>query len=162
MATRESAGILLYRTGADGEVEVLLVHLGGPLWARREEGAWTLPKGEIEKGDSPLATALREFAEETGARPPEGELLELGSISQRGGKVVHGFAARGDFAVTQLKSNAFTMEWPRGSGHLAEFPEVDRAAWCDAATAARLMVKGQAELVERLAALVTPNARRPS
>jgi predicted NUDIX family NTP pyrophosphohydrolase len=148
---RESAGILLYRRGSGGELEVLLVHMGGPFWARREAGAWTLPKGEIEGEQAPLETALREFAEETGQRPPDGEPIELGAIRQSGGKTVHGCALCGDFDVTVLKSNVFTIEWPRGSGRTAEFPEVDRAGWFDLAAASRLMVKGQSELLDRLA-----------
>lgn len=150
-SSRESAGILLYRSASGGELEVLLVHMGGPFWARREEGAWTLPKGEVEGDQAPLETALREFTEETGQSPPDGEPIELGTIRQSGGKTVHGYALCGDFDVTALKSNVFTIEWPRGSGCTAEFPEVDRAGWFDLATASRLMVKGQAELLARLA-----------
>jgi predicted NUDIX family NTP pyrophosphohydrolase len=155
VARRESAGLLLYRTGSAGDLEVLLVHMGGPLWARREEGAWSLPKGELGEGEAPLAAALREFAEETGHSPPVGEPIELGTIRQSGGKLVHGYALRGDFEVSALRSNSFTMEWPYRSGRSVEFPEVDRAGWFGLAAARRLMVKGQAELVERLIQLVS-------
>jgi predicted NUDIX family NTP pyrophosphohydrolase len=127
-ATRRSAGILLYRQ-AGGAPEVLLVHPGGPFWARRDEGAWSIPKGEYEDGDDTLAAALREFEEETGTALRPGELIELGDVKQRGGKVVTGWAAEGDLDADAIRSNTFTMHWPPRSGRLATFPEVDRAGW---------------------------------
>lgn len=152
MPVRESAGILLYREGSGGGLEVMLVHMGGPFFARRDIGAWTIPKGELSDGESPLAAAIREFTEETGQSPPPGEPIDLGTIRQGGGKIVHAFAVAGDFDVDVLDCNLVTMEWPRGSGRTIEFPEVDRAGWFDIATAHDVMVKGQGELVDRLEA----------
>jgi predicted NUDIX family NTP pyrophosphohydrolase len=134
---RRSAGILLYRR-RDGGLEVLLVHPGGPLWARRDAGAWSIPKGEFE--------------EETGQRPPEGDLVELGEVRQRGGKVVSAWAAPGDLDPAGIISNTFTLEWPPRSGARREFPEVDRAGWFDPATAREKLLAAQAELVDRLLA----------
>ena len=150
---RTSAGILLFRTPADGVgVEVLLVHPGGPLWARRDAGAWTIPKGEYAEGEDPLACALREFEEETGHRPPTDELLELGSVRQKGGKVVTAWAARGDLDPATVRSNTFTMRWPPRTGPPREFPEIDRAAWFDLATARARLNPAQVELLDRLVA----------
>jgi predicted NUDIX family NTP pyrophosphohydrolase len=146
---RRSAGILLYRR-RDGEVEVLLVHPGGPLWAKRDLGAWSIPKGEYMPGEDPLAVALREFGEETGQAPPEGDLVELGEVRQRGGKVVTAWAAPGDLDPAAVTSNTFTLEWPPRSGTRREFPEVDRADWFDLATARDKLLAAQAELVDRL------------
>jgi predicted NUDIX family NTP pyrophosphohydrolase len=147
---KRSAGILLYRRGDDG-VEVLLVHPGGPLWARRDAGAWSIPKGEYGDAEDPLAVALREFEEETGHRPPEGELVALGEVRQKGGKVVSAWAAPGDVDADAITSNTFTMEWPPRSGSRKEFPEVDRAGWFDLATAREKLLPAQAGLVDRLA-----------
>jgi predicted NUDIX family NTP pyrophosphohydrolase len=146
---RRSAGILLYRRGGDG-VELLLVHPGGPLWARRDAGAWSIPKGEYAEGEDPLAVALREFEEETGQRPPEAGLVALGEVRQRGGKVVSAWAAPGDLDPDAVTSNTFTMEWPPQSGRRREFPEVDRAGWFDPATAREKLLAAQAGLVDRL------------
>jgi predicted NUDIX family NTP pyrophosphohydrolase len=148
---RRSAGILLYRPGG-GSVEVLLVHPGGPFWANKDLGAWSIPKGEVEAGEDPLAVALREFEEETGQRPPADALVELGEVRQRGGKVVAAWAAPGDLDPERVTSNTFTLEWPPRSGVRQEFPEVDRAAWFDPATARDKLVAAQAELVDRLLA----------
>jgi predicted NUDIX family NTP pyrophosphohydrolase len=148
---KQSAGLLLYRPSGDS-VEVLLVHPGGPFWAKRDLGAWSIPKGEYEPSDDPLQTALREFEEETGQAPPAEELLDLGSVTQRGGKVIHAWAARGDLDPATVHSNTFTMEWPPRSGKRREFPEVDRAAWFDPPTARQKLVSAQAELVDRLLA----------
>ena len=148
---RRSAGVLLYRR-RDGAVEVLLVHPGGPFWARKDDGAWSIPKGEYGEGDDPLAAALREFAEETGQRPPAADLLPLGEVRQRGGKVVTAWAAPGDLDPEKVTSNTFKMRWPPGSGQWRTFPEVDRAGWFDLATARAKLVAAQAELVDRLAA----------
>ena len=148
---KQSAGLLLYRPGGDS-VEVLLVHPGGPFWAKRDLGAWSIPKGEHEPSDDPLQTALREFEEETGQAPPADGLLDLGSVTQRGGKVIHAWAASGDLDPATVRSNTFTMEWPPRSGKRREFPEVDRAAWFDPSTARQKLVSAQAELVDRLLA----------
>jgi predicted NUDIX family NTP pyrophosphohydrolase len=148
---RRSAGLLLYRR-RDGAVEVLLVHPGGPLWARRDAGAWSIPKGEVGEGEDPRAVALREFEEETGHPPPRGELVALGEVRQRGGKLVTAWAAAGDLDPAAITSNAFTLEWPPRSGRRRQFPEVDRAGWFDPATAREKLLAAQAELVDRLLA----------
>jgi predicted NUDIX family NTP pyrophosphohydrolase len=150
---RRSAGILLYRR-RDAAVEVLLVHPGGPLWARRDAGAWSIPKGEYGEGEDPLAVALREFEEETGQRPPSERLVALGEIRQRGGKVVSAWAAPGDLDPQAITSNTFTLEWPPRSGVRREFPEVDRAGWFDLPTAREKLLAAQAELVDRLLAVL--------
>ena len=150
---RRSAGILLYRR-RDGAVEVLLVHPGGPLWARRDAGAWSIPKGEYGEGEDPLAVALREFEEETGQRPPAERLAALGEVRQRGGKVVSAWAAPGDLDPRAITSNTFTLEWPPRSGVRREFPEVDRAGWFDLPTAREKLLAAQAELVDRLLAVL--------
>ena len=152
---KRSAGILLYRR-RDRGVEVLLVHPGGPLWARKDLGAWSIPKGEYGQGEDPLAVALREFQEETGHRPPEAGLVELGEVRQRGGKVVTAWAAPGDLDPAGVTSNSFTLEWPPRSGTHREFPEVDRAGWFDLATARAKLLATQAELVDRLQAALGP------
>jgi predicted NUDIX family NTP pyrophosphohydrolase len=148
MASR-SAGILLYRS-ANGGTEVLLVHPGGPLWARKDAGAWSIPKGEYEDGEDPRSCALREFEEETGTALPPGELIELGSVRQKGGKVVSAWAAEGDLDAESVRSNTFTMEWPPRSGRTAEFPEIDRAAWFRIDAAREKLLPAQAELLDRL------------
>jgi predicted NUDIX family NTP pyrophosphohydrolase len=148
---RESAGILLFRDRA--APELLLVHPGGPYWARKDLGAWTIPKGELDDGEEPRACALRELAEELGPAAPAlapAELLELGSIRQKGGKVVHAWAGEGEFDPAALDSSPFEMEWPPRSGERAEFPEVDRAEWFDPEEARRRIVAAQAELIDRL------------
>src|SRR5690242_5202690 len=124
---KHSAGILLYRQ-RQGALQVLLVHPGGPYWQRRDAGAWSIPKGEYQEGEQPLATAWREFEEELGA-PPVGDSLPLGEVVQAGGKRVMAFAIAGDFDPRSLKSNFFEMEWPPGAGTTQRFPEVDRAEW---------------------------------
>ncbi len=151
-AMTTSAGLLLFRERDDGTLEVLLGHMGGPFWARKEEGAWSIPKGELEPGEDPLAGARREFAEELGHPPPEGRALELGEIRQKAGKRVIAFAVRGDFDPADIVPGTFDMQWPPRSGRTQTFPEVDRVAWFDLATAAAMIVRGQAELLERLAA----------
>jgi predicted NUDIX family NTP pyrophosphohydrolase len=148
MASR-SAGILLYRS-ANGGTEVLLVHPGGPFWARKDAGAWSIPKGEYEDGEDPRSCALREFEEETGTALPPGELIELGSVRQKGGKVVSAWAAEGDLDAESVRSNTFTMEWPPRSGRTAEFPEIDRAAWFRIDAAREKLLPAQAELLDRL------------
>jgi predicted NUDIX family NTP pyrophosphohydrolase len=148
-----SAGLLLYRL-RDGAPEVLLGHMGGPFWARRDAGAWSIPKGELAEGEEALAGARREFAEELGHPPPEGEPLPLGEVRQRGGKRVVAFALEGDFDPAALDPGTFEMEWPPRSGRRQRFPEIDRVAWLGLDDARRLVVRAQAELIERLAGAV--------
>ena len=151
MAIKRSAGILLFRH-RDGATEFLLVHPGGPYWAKKDAGAWSIPKGLIEAAEEPRACAIRELEEELGAAPeldPE-ELVELGSIRQRAGKVVEAWAAEGEFDPKALAGNTFSMEWPPRSGSQEEFPEVDRAEWFDLETAREKILPAQAELLDRL------------
>lgn len=145
-----SAGILLFRRAQNDCLQVLLVHPGGPVWARRDEGAWSIPKGEHGAEDDPRACALREFEEELGVPLAASQLLDLGYVRQRGGKVVRAWAARGDFDPHALRSNTFTMQWPPRTGALVEFPEVDRAEWFDLGEAARRINAAQAALLDRL------------
>lgn len=147
---RSSAGLLLHRRAADGELEVMLVHMGGPFWARRDERAWSIPKGEYGPDEEPLAVARREFEEEIGRPAPEGPLVELGEVRQSGGKVVIAWALEADIDVGEIESNTFTMEWPRGSGRFQEFPEVDRAGWFDLDTASVKLVRAQTALLDAL------------
>jgi predicted NUDIX family NTP pyrophosphohydrolase len=145
-----SAGLLLYRRRQRG-VEVLLVHPGGPFWARKDEGAWSVPKGEYGAGEDPLAAARREFAEETGAAPPPpGAAVALGTFRQPSGKMVAAWAVEGDFDPATLKSNTFTLEWPPRSGKTREVPEVDRAGWFTPEEAVRKLLKGQRPILEAL------------
>jgi predicted NUDIX family NTP pyrophosphohydrolase len=146
---KKSAGVLLFREGAAGP-EVLLAHPGGPFWKKKDEGAWSIPKGEYEDGDDPMGAAKREFEEEMGAAV-DGKFVTLGSIKQAGGKVVSAWAVRGDFEVARLRSNTFSMEWPPRSGKQQVFPEVDRAEWFGLETARGKILKGQAEFLDRLA-----------
>ena len=146
-----SAGLLLYRVGAAG-VEVLLGHMGGPFWARKDAGAWSIPKGEHGPEEDPRLAAVREFAEEIGRPPPEGPDVPLGTVRQRGGKSVTAWARAGDLDVTTISSNTFEMEWPPRSGRRQSFPELDRARWCPLDEARGLVVAAQVELLERLVA----------
>lgn len=151
MASKRSAGILLFRRGGAG-LEFLLVHPGGPFWAKKDAGAWSIPKGGIESEEEARACAIRELEEELGSAPelePE-QLIELGAIRQRAGKVVEAWAAEADFDPGTLASNTFAMEWPPRSGSEREFPEVDRAEWFDLETARRKILPAQAELLDRL------------
>ena len=163
MPERRSAGLLLYRRragagvdagggGDGGDVEVMLVHMGGPFWARKDEGAWSIPKGEHGSDEEPLAVARREFEEEIGRPPPEGPLLELGEVRQSGGKVVRAWALEADIDVSEIESNSFELEWPPRSGRMREFPEVDRAEWFDVETARLKLVRAQGGLLDALAA----------
>jgi len=154
---RHSAGLLLFRETAG--LEVLLVHPGGPFWRNKDDGAWSIPKGGIGDGEEPLAAAQREFAEETG-HSPAGPFVPLEPVRQRGGKVVHAWAARGDFDIAMLRSNTFTMEWPPRSGRQQEFPEVDRAAWFPIAEAQRKVVGGQVPLLLQLQAMLRADGER--
>jgi len=147
-----SAGLLLFRR-TDSGIQVFLAHPGGPFWQRRDAGAWTIPKGNINPGETPLDAARREFEEETGLTP-EGPYGELGSVKQKGGKVVHAWACEGDADPDTVTSNAATMEWPRGSGRLLTFPEVDRCAWFDLQVARDRINPAQRELLDRLEDLV--------
>ena len=149
MAGKQSAGLLLYR-GSGDDVEVLLGHMGGPFWARKDDGAWSLPKGEHGPDDDPLAAAVREFTEELGTPPPPGTPVPLGTVRQPSGKRLTVFALAGDLDATAIVSNTFTVEWPRGSGRLREYPEIDRAAWFGLDDARRAVVRGQVPFLDRL------------
>lgn len=151
MSSRTSAGILLFRH-RDGRLEVLLGHPGGPFAPAKDLGHWTIPKGEAEAGEELLAVACREFAEETGHPPPAAAFIPLGETRQKGGKVVWAWACEGDLDPAASASNTFTMEWPPGSGRLAEFPEIDRVAWFAPDEARRRMKEAQAVFVDRLEA----------
>jgi predicted NUDIX family NTP pyrophosphohydrolase len=144
-----SAGIVLYRRPAAG-LEVLLVHPGGPLWARRDAGAWSIPKGEYPDDEDPATAARREFAEELGSPAPEDLPIDLGEVRQRSGKLVRAWAAPGDLDATAIASNTFTLEWPPRSGRFGEFPEVDRAQWFTLEQARERINPGQVPLLERL------------
>ena len=145
-----SAGILLHRR-REGALQVLLAHPGGPFWARRDDGGWTIPKGLVDAGESAEAAARREFLEELGAEAI-GDLVPLGSVRQRGGKHVEAFALEGDFDVAALRSNTFETEWPPRSGRMQTYPEIDRAAWMDLATARIKLLEAQRPLLDRLEA----------
>lgn len=150
MSATRSAGLLLFRPGPDGVVEVLLGHMGGPLWARRDR-AWTVPKGEFDADEDAHAAAEREFAEELGFAAPPGDDVDLGSITQKAGKVVTAWARRADPDLSAFASNTFEMEWPPRSGRRQEFPELDRVAWVSLTEARDLVIAGQIELLDRLA-----------
>ena len=151
MASRVSAGILLYRRSPAG-LEVLLAHPGGPLFARKDAGHWTIPKGEVEAGEALLAVARREFEEETGHSPPDGKPIELGSIVQKGGKVVHAWAIEGDIDPATAVSNTFELSWPPGTGLRQLFPEIDRIEWFDLNEARRRVKETQIPCLDRLEA----------
>ncbi len=146
---RTSAGVLLWRRG-DAGVEVLIGHMGGPFWARKDDAAWSLPKGEHGPEEDALAAALREFAEELGSPVPATDLVPLGSVRQSGGKVLAVWAAEGDLDADAARSNTFTLEWPPRSGRFQEFPEIDRAAWVTVDVARGKLVTGQVPLLDRL------------
>ncbi len=146
-----SAGVLLYRN-RDGVVEVLIAHPGGPFWARKDDGAWSIPKGEYADGEDPWAAARREFFEELALPVPAGPRIDLGSLKQPGGKVVTAFAVEADLDVTDARSNTFHIEWPKGSGAMREFPEVDRVGWFTVAQANTKLLKGQRTFLDRLMA----------
>ena len=145
---KRSAGLLLYRL-KNGRLEVLLVHPGGPYWAKKDDGAWSIPKGEYTEGEEPLAAARREFEEETGICP-EGEAIPLGTIRQPGGKLVTAFAMEGDLDAAAIRSNTFSMEWPPRSGRMQTFPEVDRAGWFGKEEAERKILRGQLPILRAL------------
>ena len=148
MAKKAGAGLLLYRRR--GELEVFLVHPGGPYWAKKDLGAWSLPKGEFSEGEDPLEAAKREFTEET-SFPIDGEFRQLDSLKQRGGKVIYAWAIEADCDAAQTKSNSFSLEWPPKSGRMQSFPEVDRAAWFSIPEARRRILAGQVGFIDQLA-----------
>ncbi|ARF54194.1 NUDIX domain-containing protein [Streptomyces gilvosporeus] len=150
MTAKRSAGLLLYRSGPRG-LEVLLAHMGGPLWARWDAGAWSVPKGEYAPPEEARDAARREFGEELGLEPPGGPWLPLGDVRQAGGKVVTVWAVEGDLDPRRVVPGTFAMEWPRGSGKIRRFPEIDRVAWWTPQEAAERLVKGQRAFLERLA-----------
>lgn len=153
MSTRRSAGILLFRRRA-GALEVLLAHPGGPLYATKDEGHWTIPKGEPDGDDDLFAVARREFAEETGHPVPDGAPIELGTIQQKGGKIVHGWALEGDLDPLTARSNTVEMDWPPRSGRRITIPEIDRVAWFDPDEARRRVKAAQIPLLDRLEAVL--------
>ncbi len=148
MAAR-SAGIVLYRKRGDA-LEVLLVHPGGPFWARRDLGAWSIPKGEYDRGESPLAAALREFGEELGTAPPDGDPIDLGEIRQKSGKIVSAFGLEGELDTQHVRSNMCEVQWPPRSGRRIKVPEIDRAEWFGLEQARAKINPAQAALIDRL------------
>lgn len=150
---KTSAGLLVYRHQL-GLPEVLLVHPGGPFWRKRDDGAWSIPKGEYGAGEEPQAAAFREFTEELGATPPAASGHPLGEVVQAGGKRVVAYAVESDFDVSMIRSNSFEMEWPPGSGRRESFPEVDRAGWFSLEVAKGKIISGQRPLLERLEAML--------
>jgi predicted NUDIX family NTP pyrophosphohydrolase len=148
-AAKTSAGLLLYRIRA-GRLEVMIAHMGGPFWAARDDGAWSIVKGEYDAHEDAYAAARREFAGETGSPAPRGAALELGEVRQRGGKRIVAWAVEGDLDCSAIRSNTFTLEWPPRSGRHREFPEIDRAAWFDAAAARRKLVPAQVAFIDAL------------
>lgn len=149
----QSAGLLLYRQ-RDGKRQVLLVHPGGPFWQKRDEGVWSIPKGELAENETGIDVARREFQEEVGVPAPDGELTALGAVTQAGGKIVHAWALAGDVEVTTLTSNTFELEWPPRSGKMQQFPEVDRAEWFDLDATRRKLLPAQLVFIDRLEALL--------
>lgn len=147
--TKRSAGILLYRGRGDA-LRLLLVHPGGPFWAKKDHGAWSIPKGEYDEGEDPLAVARREFEEELGSPPPSGAIIELGELVQPSRKLITAFAVAGDFDTSQLRSNLFELEWPPRSGRMQSFPEVDRAEWFTPDEARAKILTGQRPFIDCL------------
>jgi predicted NUDIX family NTP pyrophosphohydrolase len=146
----KSAALLLYRLTEENSLEVLIAHMGGPFWAKKDMRAWSIPKGEYEDSEHPLDAAKREFEEEMGSPAPAGDIIDLGECRQSSGKVITTFAVCADFDLSGFRSNTFTMEWPKNSGKMREFPEVDRAEWMPLARAADMLVKGQVPILESL------------
>lgn len=149
-AAKRSAGLLVFRRAGAG-IQVLLGHMGGPFWARKDAGAWSIPKGEYDADEPPQAAARREFREELGMPPPDGPLIELGDVRQAGGKIVSAWAVEGDLDPVDVVPGTFQLEWPRGSGRMQEFPEVDRVSWFDLDSARAKIVSAQRDLLDRLA-----------
>ena len=156
MAKKNSAGLLLYRRG--GELEIFLVHPGGPFWAKKDLGAWSLPKGEFDNGEDPLRAAKREFTEETGFLI-DGEFRQLEPLKQRGGKVVHAWAVEADCDASQIRSNLFSLEWPPKSGQMRNFPEVDRAQWFNIPEARKRILAGQSGFIDQLVSALCDSER---
>ena len=154
MATKRSVALLVHRVVDGNRLQVLIGHMGGPLWRHRPRG-WTVPKGEYVGDEEPLAAACREFEEETGFVAPPGEYVALGEVRQSGGKVVSAWTVRAELDVTAAKSNTFVMEWPRGSGQLQEFPELDELRWVDVAAAVPMLVQAQTVFLDRLIAVTS-------
>jgi predicted NUDIX family NTP pyrophosphohydrolase len=152
--TKRSAGLLLWRRADDGRVDVLIGHPGGPYFSRRDDGVWSVPKGEYELGEDAIAAAYREFAEEVGLAPPDGEPVPLGESRQSSGKINTVFALEADLDLTGAHSNLFSLEWPPRSGRMQEFPELDRVAWVEIGQARGKVWASQRVFVDRLAALV--------
>jgi predicted NUDIX family NTP pyrophosphohydrolase len=146
---KQSAGILVYRK-KDTSVEVLIVHPGGPFWAKKDKGAWSLPKGEFVEGEKGLSAAKREFKEELGLEPPEGTYTEMGSVKNKSGKTIHAWTIEGDVDVSAITSNTITIEWPPRSGKQQEFPEVDKAGWFSLEKAKEKLNPAQAAFIDRL------------
>jgi predicted NUDIX family NTP pyrophosphohydrolase len=152
-----SAGILLFRCKND-KIEVMLVHPGGPFWARKDKASWSIPKGLFDETENALDAARREFNEETGLEV-DGKFIELGEVKQPSGKIVHAWALERDLDVTKIESNCFTIEWPKNSGKIAKYPEVDKAGWFDLDEARKKILKGQIPLLDRLVAVVAKQSR---
>lgn len=146
---KRSAGLLLYRVN-DGVVEVLIGHPGGPFWARKDDGAWSIPKGEYADDEDPWVAAQREFGEEIGMEPPDGPRIDMAPVRQPGGKVITAYAVRGDLDVADSVSNTFELEWPKGSGKIRQYPEIDRLAWFSVAAARAKLLTGQRTLLDSL------------
>jgi predicted NUDIX family NTP pyrophosphohydrolase len=154
---KRSAALLLYRLAGDTGMEVLIAHMGGPFWARKNARAWSIPKGEYGDGEDPRDAAFREFEEETGSAPPVGQVIDLGETRQASGKIITTYAVQGDFDASKVHSNTFHMEWPKGSGNMQDFPEIDRAEWMSLERASQLLVKGQVPILEALAERLQAN-----
>jgi predicted NUDIX family NTP pyrophosphohydrolase len=157
-----SAGLLLYRI-VDGEPEVLIGHPGGPFWARKDDGAWSIPKGEYTEGEDPWTVAQREFEEELGKKTPAGPRIDFAPVKQPSGKIITAFAVRGDLDLAGTFSNTFELEWPKGSGNVREYPEIDRVGWFSVAAARSKLLKGQRPMLDRLLAALEggePDASR--
>lgn len=150
MAKKQSAGLLLYRQ-KDGRLEVLIAHPGGPFFAKRDDGFWTIPKGLYEENEEPFVAAKREFEEEIGSPAPSGRYIELGEVKRKDGKIIQAWAAEGQVNEDEVKSNTFEMEWPPKSGKKQEFPEIDRAVWFSLESAAQKLQDAQIEFLKRLA-----------
>jgi len=152
---KTSAGLLVFRFRKK-KLEVFIAHMGGPLWAKKEKRAWSIPKGIIDPGERPLEAAMREFREETGMEPPDSDLINLGEFDQSKKKRITIWASEGELDPEVLVSNTFELEWPPGSGNVQEFPEVDRGEWCDIPTASDRVIKGQVQVLEALEKHLNP------
>lgn len=148
--TVRSAGLLLYRRNGEAELGVWIAHMGGPFWERKDKGAWSIPKGEYLEEEDPLAAAKREFAEEMGVPAPAADYVPLGTFKQPSGKLITAFAAESAFKPEKILSNTFPLEWPKGSGTVQHFPEIDRAEWIGESEARIKLVKGQLQILDAL------------